>query len=134
LPMMMTDKDPAVTIQAMLTAKHLDVPLHKEAIAHLAAMPTSAGVKEFAGQILNPRSDKPEAQFTAEEKKFLKAGAEVYNTLCTTCHGENGKGMPMTGAAPGAMLAPSLAGSKTMNGPREAGIYVLLHGLTGDID
>ena len=46
----------------------------------------------------------------------------------------DGKGMPMAGAAPGAMLAPALAGSKTVIGWREGPIHVLLQGLTGDID
>jgi hypothetical protein len=46
----------------------------------------------------------------------------------------DGKGMPMAGAAPGAMLAPPLAGSKTVLGWRDGAIHVLLQGLTGDID
>ncbi|MGV3533866.1 MAG: DUF7133 domain-containing protein, partial [Chthoniobacteraceae bacterium] len=131
---MTEDADPFVTTQAMFTAKLLDIPEHKTLIANLAEKAASAGVRDWAEQIIRPRVDVPERQLTAEERKFLKTGAEIYNTLCTTCHGADGKGMHMAGAGPGAMLAPSLAGSKTMNGPREAGIYVLLHGLTGDID
>ena len=40
----------------------------------------------------------------------------------------------MAGAAPGAMLAPALTGSKTITGHQDGGIKVLLHGLIGDID
>jgi hypothetical protein len=42
--------------------------------------------------------------------------------------------MPMVGATPGAMLGPPLAGSKTVLGPRDGGVLVLLHGLTGEIE
>ncbi len=131
---MSTDPDPSVAIQAMFTARHLDAPDHGKLIATLATSSPSAGVKTFAELILNPPVSNPTVQYSAAEKKLLKAGEETYNTLCAACHGADAKGMAMAGAAPGAMLAPALAGSKTINGPREAAIYVLLHGLTGDID
>src|SRR5204863_3715985 len=63
-----------------------------------------------------------------------KDGENVFQTLCAACHGTDGKGMPMAGAPAGTMLAPALAGSKTVLGWREGAIHVLLQGLTGDID
>ena len=59
-----------------------------------------------------------------EEQKLYKTGQDAFQTLCAACHGMDGKGMPMAGAAPGAMLAPALAGSKTVIGWREGPIHV----------
>jgi hypothetical protein len=42
--------------------------------------------------------------------------------------------MPLAGAAPGVTLAPPLAGSKTVGGPVEGLISVLLHGIAGPLD
>lgn len=134
VPRMTADPEPEVVIQAMLTAKQLDVPEYKKVIADLALASTSTGVKEFRNFLLNPGAQREPTQFTAEERKILKAGAETFNTLCATCHGAEAQGAPMAGAPPGTLLGPALAGSKTINGPRDAAIYVLLHGLTGDID
>ncbi|MCX6976618.1 MAG: c-type cytochrome [Verrucomicrobia bacterium] len=69
-----------------------------------------------------------------EQKKLYQTGQTAFQTLCATCHGADAKGLPMAGAGPGAMLAPSLAGSKTINGHRDGGIKVLRHGLVGEID
>jgi len=92
------------------------------------------GVKEFGFQILNPPAQIAGGKFTPDQMKLLKAGESTFQTLCATCHGLDGKGLPMAGAAPGAMLAPPLSGSKTIRGWRDGGIHVLLQGLIGDID
>jgi hypothetical protein len=42
--------------------------------------------------------------------------------------------MPLAGAAAGVTLAPPLAGSKTVSGPAEGLISVLLHGIAGPLD
>jgi mono/diheme cytochrome c family protein len=92
-------------------------------------------VKDIGGAILNPPTPAAPAQnFSAEQKKVIAAGGDIYNTICAACHGPDGRGMPMAGAPVGTMLAPSLAGSKTLTGPAEGPILVLLHGLSGDID
>ncbi|MEM7013143.1 MAG: hypothetical protein AAF585_16850, partial [Verrucomicrobiota bacterium] len=44
------------------------------------------------------------------EDPILTAGISTYNTLCTTCHGADGKGMPNN-------MAPGLAESEFVNGP-----------------
>ncbi len=135
LKAMTADADPNVIIQAFLTAKLLDLPDWKKSLSLLANTSASRGVKEIGGQILNPPVPASSLKnLTKAEQKLFKDGENTYQTLCSACHGLDGKGMPMLGAAPGAMLAPALAGSKTMTRSRDGGIYVLLHGLTGDID
>ncbi|HET6409642.1 MAG TPA: discoidin domain-containing protein [Chthoniobacteraceae bacterium] len=131
---MNNDKDADVVMQSLLTARHLNLPAWKELIASTIATTTFAGVKEIGNTILNPSTPAAAQTFTPEQKKVLTAGAEIYNTLCASCHGPDGKGMPMAGAPAGTMLAPSFVGSKTITGARDAGILVLLNGLAGEID
>ena len=128
------DKDANVVIQAMLTARQLDLPDWKTTLAAVATPVAPLGVKEIGGAILNPAAQTSTAKMTPEQEKLFKAGQTVYQTLCATCHGADAKGLPLAGAAPGSMLAPSLVGSTTVNGWRDGGIKVLLHGLIGDID
>jgi mono/diheme cytochrome c family protein/glucose/arabinose dehydrogenase len=128
------DPDPNVVIQSLLTNKRLEVPDWKKSLQALVASTTMPGVKEIGGQILNPPV--PAAKFTMskDEQTLFKAGETTFQTLCAACHGLDGKGMPMVGAVtPGAMLAPPLAGSKTVMGWRDGSIHVLLQGLSGDI-
>src|SRR5260221_8049273 len=92
------------------------------------------GVKETAKKILHPPVQIATNKFSPDELKLYKTGENAFQTLCAACHGMDGKGMPMAGAAPGAMLAPPLAGSKTVLGWRDGSIHVLLQSLSGDID
>jgi glucose/arabinose dehydrogenase/mono/diheme cytochrome c family protein len=129
------DKDADVVLQSFLTAKLLNFPSWKQFTTETVASTAFVGVKEIGGLILNPPvAAAPTQTLTPEQKKLMTAGAEIYNTLCASCHAPDGKGMPMAGAPAGTMLAPSFVGSKTVNGPREGAIHVLLNGLTGDID
>ena len=127
------DPDANVVIQAMLTARQLDLPDWKTTVAALATPDAPLGVREIGGALLNPGAQAA-AAMSPEQEKLYKAGQTTFQTLCATCHGIDAKGLPLAGAAPGAMLAPALAGSKTVTGWRDGGIKVLLHGLTGDID
>jgi mono/diheme cytochrome c family protein/glucose/arabinose dehydrogenase len=129
-------KDPVgdVVLQALLTSKVLNVPDWKVTLAEVVSTSNYAGVKTIGDMILHPPVTAAPLAMSADEQKLYKAGETTFQTLCAACHGLDGKGMPMAGAAPGAMLAPALAGSKTVLGWREGPIHVLLQGLTGDID
>ncbi len=52
-------------------------------------------------------------------------GAEVFKRICSTCHGNDGKGMP------GAF--PPLAESAILDGDPTKAIKIVLHGLSGSI-
>lgn len=134
VPAMMKDKDASVVIQAMLTAKLLNLQDWRKRIEELASASPSAGVKELANAIVNPPVPAVANTMSGAERKLFDAGQTIYQGLCVTCHGPDGKGMPMVGAGPGKFLGPPLAGSKTAAGFRDGPIYVQLHGLTGDID
>jgi mono/diheme cytochrome c family protein len=128
------DKDGDVTQQAMLTIKLLNLPDWKVTIEALEKDSAYPGVKEIAHAILHPPVQASTVVMNAEEQKLYKTGEGIFQTLCATCHGLDGKGLPMVGGAPGVRLAPPLAGSHTVLGWYEGPIRVLLHGLTGDID
>ncbi len=131
---MAKDPDPEVLTQCFLTAKLLNWPGWKALTADAVKESLFAGVKTMGELTLDPNPANAPKNLSPQQKKVMAAGAETFNTLCASCHGPDGKGMPMAGAAPGAMLAPALAGSKTINGPAEGPLLVLLNGLTGDID
>ncbi|MEQ1859113.1 MAG: discoidin domain-containing protein [Chthoniobacteraceae bacterium] len=131
---MVKDADANVVVQAILTAKRLEFPEWKKSLEALVAASPMPAVKEIGGQILRPAVSAPKFTMSRDETKLFKAGQDIYQTLCAACHGLDGKGMPMLGAAPGAMLAPPLAGSKTVLGWRDGAAHVMLQGLVGDID
>ena len=128
------DKDGDVVLQALLTSKLLDIPDWKKTLESVVATNSHLGVKEIGDMILHPPVQQAPLAMSNDEKKLYKAGEGIFQTLCATCHGMDAKGMPMVGAAPGAMLAPPLAGSHTLNGWRKGAIHVLMQGLSGEID
>jgi mono/diheme cytochrome c family protein len=106
------DSDPSVIIQALLTAKQMKWKDHAKLINLTALTTTSKGVKELAGQMLNNQISFPR-EFTNAQKDQMRRGQAIYQELCFTCHGLDGKGTAIEGLAPGMTLAPALAGSKT---------------------
>ena len=129
----MKDGDENVLIQAILTAKRLDYPDWRTAVGAVATAHTARGVK-LVGAVPPPPPPAGGLPLTPEQLALYKTGETNFKTLCATCHGTEAKGLPMAGAAPGAMLAPSLVGTKTITGHQDGAIKVLLHGLVGDID
>jgi len=63
-----------------------------------------------------------------ESRKLVADGAAIFNSLCATCHGPEGKGVPTK-------LAPPLAGNfQRYSRKKDAMVRILLHGLTGPVD
>jgi glucose/arabinose dehydrogenase/mono/diheme cytochrome c family protein len=68
-----------------------------------------------------------------EDRKLILAGSAIFSSLCVTCHGPGGKGLPVAGSSD--LAAPPLAGSvKRLSGDKNNLIKIILHGLTGPID
>jgi mono/diheme cytochrome c family protein/glucose/arabinose dehydrogenase len=65
--------------------------------------------------------------FTAADRTLILQGAEIYQSMCSPCHGGDGKGLPTN-------AAPALVGSKRLNGEKAIAIRILLHGLKGPIE
>ena len=67
------------------------------------------------------------AGFEPTERKLILAGGEIYKSMCSPCHGDDGKGLPT-------LAAPPLRGAKHVNYDKDLAIRVLLHGLKGPIE
>lgn len=66
----------------------------------------------------------------ATERKLVTDGALIFKQLCSTCHGNDGKGVTIGSSTP----APPLFGNKYVTGDPEKLIKILLHGLKGPIE
>ncbi|WP_373552369.1 c-type cytochrome [Haliscomenobacter sp.] len=65
--------------------------------------------------------------FAASDRKLLLEGAQIYQSMCSPCHGGDGKGLASN-------AAPVLVGSKRLHGDKSNAIRILLHGLKGPIE
>lgn len=130
---LLKDKDPSVAIQTLGTAKLLNYPEAKAMIQSSAlGTNSSAGLREIAMQMMAPTRSWGR-EFSAEQKKLLEHGDDIFKELCFACHNPDGKGTPIDGK-PGLTLAPPLAGSRTVNGHKDGLILVLLKGMAGPIN
>jgi mono/diheme cytochrome c family protein/glucose/arabinose dehydrogenase len=133
------DSDVDVVIQAMLTLNVLKAPDLSTTIRTVKERREARGVQFVAERILNPPTVGTAARggapvLTADQEATLARGATVYNEMCFACHGEDGRGTPAPGGGSGLTVAPSLAGSRRVNGHRDYVIKAIVHGLTGPID
>lgn len=62
-----------------------------------------------------------------DDRKRVMEGAQIYQSLCSACHGMQGEGVP-------AKTAPHLAGKFKLLENRNEVIKIMLHGLTGPVD
>ncbi len=130
---LLSDPDPSVVIQVMMTANFLKWKEFGKLIEETMEKNPSRGVHEIGTQLLVPALSEGR-QFNADEKKLIRRGENIYNELCFTCHGPDGKGMPLAGAKEGVTMAPPLGGSKTVTGISDQIINVLLKGLSGPVN
>ena len=63
----------------------------------------------------------------------MKEGETIFKSLCSTCHGEDARGVAVAGSTDGSMMGPALAGSPRVQGHRDYVIKTLLYGLTGPL-
>ncbi len=127
------DADPNVVIQAIATAKSLNLPDWQKTAESVFETTKSVGVKAIGGQLI--KVEKPMIEgYAPAEVALLKKGEGIYRELCFACHGLDGKGMPMQGQAAGVTMAPPLGGSKTVTGHPDSSVLVLLHGLAGPVN
>jgi mono/diheme cytochrome c family protein len=141
---MTRDTDPNVVIQAMLTLNLHKVPGYQDVIRSTSETSIVRGIKEIGTQILKPSTSQGQrpslsdtgaggVNMSIEERRSMQRGEGIYRELCFTCHGPDGHGTPMGGAADGSTLAPPLSGSPRLQEHRDYIIKVLLNGLTGPI-
>ncbi|MEM7317273.1 MAG: discoidin domain-containing protein, partial [Planctomycetota bacterium] len=136
------DSDPNVVIQTVLSVSRGNHPKAEQIIEQIEqANRDNHAVQDIIAQI-RARI----AAMIAERKKLeelrrrnkllaesVVRGKLIYSTLCVTCHGENGQGMPSPDNK-GELVAPSLVGSPRVTGHKERLTRIMLHGLMGKID
>lgn len=128
---LMDDADPEVVLQACMTAKYLAWPDHLKLVSETVLNSKARGVREIGAYLMLAPGQQP-AELSDRERVLMKKGEEIFSTICASCHGDTGRGVEIAGLK-GAMLAPPLSGSKTINGNPKGGLYVLLKGLQGEI-
>jgi mono/diheme cytochrome c family protein len=132
---LMSDEDTNVKMRAMMTGRLLKIPGTNDKVKQEIAKDKAAGVQLVGNQVLNPPSvnsffGRSNPNFSKEEQALVNKGAEIFSSLCATCHGPLGIGTP---AGPGKLLAPSLVGSSRIQLHPDYIVKTLLHGMTGEI-
>jgi mono/diheme cytochrome c family protein len=135
----LADTEPTVVMQVLGTAARMRWPDHVKLIREQSATNGSDGVAELGKRLLRAMDPSLLAGLNEREQQLVTHGRGVYLELCFSCHGEDGKGAPLS-AAPagvntsgqtGTTIAPALVGSRVAAGPSDVAIRVLLHGLVG---
>ncbi|MGJ8695418.1 MAG: DUF7133 domain-containing protein [Verrucomicrobiaceae bacterium] len=95
---------------------------------------TINAIKNLQGSALSAlQEEKARQRLGAAFAKSMENGQVIYQQLCFSCHGADGKGTPMPGQK-GHFLAPSFVNNPRLAGNGDTPIRTLLHGLTGDLD
>mgnify|MGYP000170949634 FL=1 len=123
----LTDPDPEVAMQVILSAQHLKLKNRQEILDKAETEIKSIGVQQTLNGFVKLGSLN---HLTKDQRIQHKRGKVIYRQLCSSCHGENGKGVK----AGGTMMAPPLAGSASVNGHRDQFINIVLHGLEGPVN
>ncbi|MCH6258116.1 discoidin domain-containing protein [Puniceicoccaceae bacterium K14] len=125
--------DPTIVIQAMASLKKANI-----ADAELLSKETADNSEYSATYAINEQLWKKEvedpyliSQLGPNGLKSYRRGQAFYRSICITCHGEDGLGVPSVADK---TIAPPLAGSNRLLTSEAASIKILLHGLQGAID
>jgi len=132
---MTKDADPDVAIQALLTLNLFKVPDMPQIVKEAQEANKARGVQVVGNMIVNrpPVVSRGAGRFTPAQQETLARGKAVFQELCFTCHGDDGRGEPVPGK-PGFTKAPPLAGSPRVNGHRDYALKAVMYGLQGPID
>lgn len=136
------DDNPDVVIQILLSVSRGAHPEADKIVEHILDKHSkNVAVTSIAGQMRAQL-----AAMIAEREKLAELrrrnrvmaesvvrGKKIYTTLCITCHGENGKGVPSPDRKD-LMQAPPLAGSPRVRGHKERLTRILLNGLIGPVN
>lgn len=133
---LMSDPDTDVRMRAMMTARLLKIPGTNTVVKKMLASDKLKGIQLVGEQVLNPIEvtsffGRSNPNFNDEEKAMVAKGADIYSSLCATCHGPLGTGLPF---GEGKLMAPSLVASSRVQAHPDYVTKVLLRGLTGDIE
>ncbi len=132
LGQLMNDENWDVKIQLLLSLGSSKNETAKKIVSDLLAQ---NGTNQMVASVKNSIDKNEDAKiygvklggFAAPERKLILAGGEIYKSMCSPCHGGDGKGLPTN-------AAPALRGARHVNADKEIAIRILLHGLKGPIE
>ena len=124
LESLIADPDTNVVAQLVLSVSYSQ----NKALA--AALINKAKSAKVAPDVYAAYSKNSMARLDGVKEAKLTKGAAIYQSLCISCHGPDGKG---TDAGTG-KIAPALAGAAVSNGNKTTMIKIVLRGLTGPLD
>ena len=132
--------DPEVATQLInsITISGTDhADLHALADAAVKAFPDNDAVKAVvkigASMRAQARAAAEARKANAQLARSMEHGKTIFAQLCYTCHGADGKGMPVPDQ-PGQTLAPSMVKAPRIIGNGSTMVRTILHGLTGPLD
>lgn len=113
----------SATAQSIVRKILMDNPENEMLSATKTALDNNEGVRNYGEKLGN---------MPKEDRELILKGAAIFNSLCASCHGTDGKGMALGGSG---MAAPSLENSERLGFEEKNTLTrILLHGLTGPID
>ncbi|MCK5941474.1 MAG: discoidin domain-containing protein [Planctomycetes bacterium] len=136
------DDDVQVVLQVVRTALYTTLPGYEALVRRVVdAHPDNRAIAGTASswfeRVAREQAAARERAAIAKENAALAAaierGAGIYQTLCFTCHGSDGKGAPVVGV-PELKQAPTLIGSPRVLGSHQRLGRIVLNGLQGPID
>jgi mono/diheme cytochrome c family protein len=127
-----------VVIQSLLTLSYFAAKDLADVVKAAQQANSARGVTVIGNQLVTAANNAAataaaRANLPPEQRDLMERGNTIFNELCFTCHGNDGRGQPMTGADAGKTLGPPLSGSPRVQGHRDYVIRVLLNGLTGPL-
>jgi mono/diheme cytochrome c family protein/glucose/arabinose dehydrogenase len=132
---MKDDLNPDVRYQVSLSLRFNNSPVAKDAVSYLVnKYPDNIiGLSDKTyHEKIKAKADQLRAQALLAEadRKLVSQGSAIFKQLCSTCHGQDGKGITIGGGGP---TAPALASNPDVNGNPVKLIRILLMGLGGPI-
>ncbi len=129
------DTDTEVAMRAMMTCRLFEITAAHEVIKGKMAADSTPGIQLVGKQVLEPPVvyayfGRGNLDLNEEEEELVLKGADIYNSLCYTCHGTDGNGTPIGDD----LMAPPLVGNSRVRMHPEYVISLLLYGMTGDIE
>lgn len=130
-----TDPEIAIQLSNSITYSNNPALTHLQTILlknHPKLEALTANLKKHQDAIAKATIQAQQRKENAQLAASMERGEQIYQQLCSACHGANAKGQLMGGTDQ--RLAPPLAGSSRVTGNGQALIRILLHGMHEPID
>jgi len=133
----LNDPDPEVKVQLALSLRSLKSDQGQAMVQELIArnpanfmLVESEKSRVKTAEAIAKRKEE-NRNLTAYDRNLVTKGAVIFQQICASCHGQDGKGIAL---GSNDMVAPPLSRSKRITGDKAVAVRILLHGLTGPVE